>query len=98
MPDKPGDKLFTFLNVAFVVLLAFLVWNASGYELVPGVVTHTIGPCDRDWHSERPALVLACPGQDLIRVWPLPVEQPSFDDAMPGVQHGLICSRLGLMI
>ena len=30
--------------------------------------------------SERPALVLACQGQDLIKVWPLPVEQPWFED------------------
>jgi hypothetical protein len=77
MLDKePDGRAFTLLNVAFVVLLALVVWNAGGYELVPGVVTHTIGPCDLDWHSQRSALVVACPGQDLIRVWPLPVEQP----------------------
>ena len=34
-------------------------------------MTHTIGPCDLDWHNERPALVLACPERDMIRVWPL---------------------------
>jgi hypothetical protein len=51
---------------------------------VPGVVTHTIGPCDLNWHSERLALVVASPGQDLIRVWPWPVEAPWFeDDLMP---------------
>ena len=40
------------------------------------MVTHTIGPCDLDWHSGRRALVVACVGRDMIRVWPLPVEQP----------------------
>ena len=44
------------------------------------MVTHTIGPCDLDWHSERPALAVACVGHDLIRVWPLPVERPWFVD------------------
>jgi len=71
MPDKPGDKLFAFLNMAFIVLLVLLVWSWTGYELVLGAVTHTIGPCDLDWHSARLALGLACLGQDLIRVWPL---------------------------
>jgi hypothetical protein len=45
-----------FLNLAFVALLALLAWNATGYKLVSGVVTHTIAPCDLDWHTERPAL------------------------------------------
>jgi len=31
--------------------------------LVPGVMTHTIGQCDLDWHSARPGLVVACPKQ-----------------------------------
>jgi hypothetical protein len=34
---------------------------------VPDVVTHTIGPCDLDWHSERPAPVLAYPGRDMVK-------------------------------
>jgi hypothetical protein len=69
-----------FLNLVFVALLALLAWNATGYELVSGVVTHTIAPRERDWHSERPALVLACSGQNLIKVWPLPVESPWWED------------------
>ena len=52
----------------------------TGRERVPGVVTHAIGPRNVDWYGERPALVVACPGQDMIRVWPLPVEQPWFGD------------------
>ena len=54
----------------------------TGRESVSGVITHQIGPCDVDWYGERSALVVACPGQDLIRVWPLPVEQPWWGDLM----------------
>ncbi len=43
-------------------------------------MARTSGPCDLDWHGERLALAVACPGQDLIRVWPLPVEQPWWED------------------
>jgi len=43
---------------------------------MPGGVTHAVGPCDLDWHSARPALVLACPEHDMIKVWPLPVGWP----------------------
>ena len=58
----------------------------TGRERVPGVFTHAIGPRDVDWYGARSALVVACPGQDMIRVWPLPVEQPWFEhpvDQMP---------------
>ena len=48
LDEEPDDRVFTLLNVAFVVLLVLLLWNASGYDLAPGVVTHTIGPCDLD--------------------------------------------------
>lgn len=84
--DAPDDRVFALLNVVFVVLLVFLVWNWTGYELTPGVVTHTIGACDLDWHSKRPALVLACPGQDLIKVWPLPVDQPWGEESVHSVR------------
>jgi hypothetical protein len=57
-------------------------------------VTHTIGPCDLDWHNERPALVLACPGRDMIRVWPLPVEQPGWADVKPAGGAGEADRRL----
>ena len=32
--------------MAFVLLFVLLAWNLTGYELAPGVVTHTIGPCE----------------------------------------------------
>ena len=73
--DEPEDRLLALLNLAFLVLLfAMTVWYQTGRERVPGVVTHSIGLCDVDWFGEQSELVVACPGQDLIRVWPLPVE------------------------
>jgi hypothetical protein len=79
--DASEDRLLVLLNLAFRALLfAMTVWYQTGRERVPGVVTHAIGPCDVDWYGERRVLVVACPGQDLIRVWPLPVEQPRFSD------------------
>ena len=59
-----------------MLLFGLTVWYQTGRERVPGVVTHQIGPCDVDWYGVRPALVVACPGRDMIRVWPLPMEQP----------------------
>ena len=43
---EPDDAIFTALNLAFVVLFALLVRIWTDYELVPGVMTHTVGPCD----------------------------------------------------
>jgi hypothetical protein len=35
---------------------------------------------DVDWHVDRGIVAVACDGRDLIRVWPLPMEQPWFED------------------
>lgn len=80
MNDQPADKLFALANLVLVVALFVTAWQALGYELVPGVIVHDIGPCALDWHWARPALVLTCPGQDMLRVWPLPVMSPWFED------------------
>jgi hypothetical protein len=33
-----------------------------------------------DWHVDRGIVAAACVGQDLIRVWPLPVKTPWWED------------------
>jgi len=38
-------------------------------------------------HTARPALVVAGPGQDLIKVWPLPVEQTWWEDGLEEVHN-----------
>jgi hypothetical protein len=63
------------------VTLHWLLFQAGG--TVPGVTSHPLGPCCLDWFSERPALVLACPRTDMIRLWPMPVEHPWFEEAWP---------------
>lgn len=80
MNDQPGDRLFAVANAILIVALFVIAWQAMGYEIVPGVVVHDIGPCALDWHREQSALVLACPGQDMLRVWPLPVVAPWWED------------------
>lgn len=76
MNDQPGDRLFALVNVILVVALFVITWQALGYELIPGVIVHDLGPCALDWHRAQPALVVACPGRDMLRVWPLPVVAP----------------------
>ncbi len=82
MNDQPGDRLFALVTVVLVVALFVAAWQALGYELAPGVIVHDLGPCALDWHRARPALVLACPRQDMLRVWPLPVVQPWSEDPL----------------
>ena len=63
------DRLFALLNVACVVALFVTGWLATGYEIVPGVETHDLGPCALDRYREQGVLVLDCVGQNMIRVW-----------------------------
>ena len=53
----------------------------QGHAVVPGVIARPVGPFDVEWFEQRGgAIVLACPRTDLIKVWPLPVQQPWFED------------------
>ena len=74
--DKEIGKVRCTACVIFLLSIAltlhWLVFQAK--ETVPGVTSRPLGPCYLDWFSERPALVLACPRTDMIRLWPLPVE------------------------
>ena len=55
---------------------AFFQWR----EVVPGVIARPLGACDVEYYAEWHATVLACPHTDLIKLWPLPVEQPWYED------------------
>ena len=35
---------------------------------------------DVDWHVDRGIVAVACVGRDMIKVWPLPVETPWWED------------------
>jgi hypothetical protein len=58
-----------------------LLW-LQGRWLAPNVYTVPLGPCDVDWHIDRGIVAVACVGQDMIKVWPLPVEQPGREDGL----------------
>jgi hypothetical protein len=66
------------LVLACGLALHWLVFQ--GRETVPGVTTRPLGPRYVDWFDEQGALVLSCPRTDMIRLWPLPVVHPWFEE------------------
>ena len=58
---------------------------------MPGVGSHQLGPCDVDGCGEQSARV-ARTGQDLSRVWPLPLAQPWLEDRAEDSPTGLLLS------
>ena len=76
---RTARRWFLVCILAFALLgLHWLVFQA--HEVVPGVFSRPFGPCDVDYFRDRQALVLACLGVDLIKLWPLPVAHPWFED------------------
>ncbi len=77
-PRKPRARRLRALALAVIFMLIPLHWLLfQGQEVVPGVITHPLGPCDVDWFENRGGvLVLGCPHMDMLKQWPLPVEQP----------------------
>ena len=72
--------IFALLVVLLAVMLHWLIFQ--GQERTPSVVTRPLGPCDVIWFSNRGnAVVMACPHTDMIKLWPLPVEQPWWEDS-----------------
>jgi hypothetical protein len=71
---------------------------ASPLGNVPSGQSHPSGPsprraanrCDVDWHVDRGIVAVACLGQDMIEVWPLPVEQPWGEDAASQPRHSAL--------
>ncbi len=69
------------LAILLALLLHWLVFQ--GQPIAPGVIVRPLGPCDVDWFEKwGGSIVLACPHTDLIKVWPLPVQQPWFEDPL----------------
>ena len=84
-PDKSKAVACAFVIGAVIVatLALGLLWLAAGHKFVPGVTARVLGPCSVAWHAKRGALVLACPRQDMTRLWPLPKIHPWFEDDDP---------------
>lgn len=53
-----------------LLLLLLLLWLAQGRELAPHVLTWPAGRCEVLLFRAQRTVVVACPGQDLRRVWP----------------------------
>jgi hypothetical protein len=69
----------------------------QGRWLTPDVYTVPLGRCDVDWHVDRWSVAVACVGRDMIKVWPLPVERPQWEDAENGTA-GVLALRSSLSL
>ncbi len=80
-PRRPRVRRLWALALLIVLALVSLHWLLfQGQEVVPGVIARPVGPCDVEWFEKwGGAIILACPHTDLIRLWPLPVEQPLWE-------------------
>jgi hypothetical protein len=67
------DRWFVWLNWFVAAAIAVAMVFFQGRWLTPDVYTVPFSRCDVDWHVDR-GIMVACPGQDLMRVWPLPAE------------------------
>jgi len=82
MIDELRDSVITILLVSVIITIQlFSALTARSYKLTEDAwVTELVADCEL-WDVFPPSqpvrtLVLACPGADAIRLWPLPVHQP----------------------
>ena len=61
-------------------LIAWIIWLVLVHALAGDVVALPLGDCELWAYTGRQVAASACPGHDLIRVWPLPVISPWFAD------------------
>ncbi len=74
--DAWGRSLVVILTLLSLYWLLF-----QGEERVPGVITRPLGPCDIDWFENKGGvLVLSCSHMDMLKLWPLPIQQPWWKD------------------
>ena len=101
--DKLESKTVDITLPVLVILALITVCLAARWlvfdarEIAPGVTARPLKECDLLWFSKRQALVLACPGVDLVRLWPWPpmrpwVEEPELGGLLAG---GALTERKG---
>lgn len=69
--------------MVLILLVALqLHWRLfQGQGSVPSVITRPLGPCDVEWFANKGGvLVLGCPHMYMLKLWPLPIQQPWFED------------------
>jgi hypothetical protein len=74
------DQWFAWLNWLVAAAIAVAILFLQGRWLTPNVYTVPFGRCDIDWHVDRGIVAVACVGRDMIKVAPLPVKQPWWED------------------
>jgi hypothetical protein len=73
------------IAIIFLTLFAAVAIHRTFFqvrEIVPNVYDRPIGACVVEWYQVRGILVFACPRMDTIKLWPLPMEQLWFEDAI----------------
>jgi hypothetical protein len=74
-----------FLAFTIILLATYGLLSSKPYSVLEGVTGfRLVGGC-RLYYFTQPAQpmnawALACPRTDMIRLWPLPVQQPWFED------------------
>lgn len=74
-------RLLLWLLIAAVLLIT---WSLQGDWIMPGVYELPLGACVLDAYTGEDALVVACQGRAMLRVWPLPVKGPWWEDDVRG--------------
>lgn len=81
-----GKNIIAF-TLAFMIafLLGYGLLSMRTYQPIDGVTAlRLIGRCELEYFDTtlQPinTLVLSCPRVDYIRLWPLPIQQPWFED------------------
>lgn len=81
-----------FVGWLLSLLVAAAISLALQSPLPGGVFALPLGACELWAYGDQQAAAIACPGHDLIRVWPLPVMSPWFED-LPQPDPGLRAER-----
>ena len=81
MPPKQSTLRKQGSLIGILALIVFHWLLLQGYEQVHGVIARPLWPCDVSWFENKGRLlVLGCPHTDAIKLWPLPIQQPRFED------------------
>ncbi len=93
---KKHWRFVVFLVIVDLLFLAGLYLTTGGVRKLTDTIwtVKVVAGCEMDFLTSRGVVALACPGEDLYRLWPLPVVHPWFED--PDPIGGWIAERLGL--
>ena len=87
------DAVILVLAIAFLTFLqAYPVMAQRTFHVAEGITAmHLPGNCELQYYTPpaQPAntLVLTCPMMIMIRLWPLPVQQPWFEDKWESIER-----------